>query len=844
MDNRRDFLKKATMLAGGAGFAGVLPPSIQKALAIDPKLGSTWTDAEHIVLLMQENRSFDHCYGTLRGVRGFNDPRAIDLPNQNRVWLQTNEAGETYTPFRVDLHGSKATWLGGLPHSWTDQVDAANKGKHDKWLEAKKTGNKEILHSPWTMAYYTRQDLPFYYALADAFTVCDQNFCSSLTGTTPNRLFFWTGTIREEQQMESRANVLNDNVDYPSPAKWKTFPERLEEQGISWKIYQNEISLDSGLEDEYDAWLTNFTDNPIEWFEQYQVKFHDSYQTWLQKLLTTLPGEIQTLENKTSLTDKEKEDLQAKKELLATAKTDIEKYSKEEFEKLPQQSKNLHKKAFTTNRNQADYRELETHQYKDGDTKREMLAPKGDVLHQFREDVKQNRLPTVSWLVAPEHFSDHAGTPWYGAWYTSEVLDILTENPEVWKKTIFILTYDENDGLFDHVPPFNPPYHPGTGRVSAGIDTAVEHVSKELEMKYKDPKHCRDNSIGLGFRVPLVIASPWSRGGYVNSEVFDHTSTLQFLEKFLEAKFGKTIKETNISTWRRTICGDLSSTFTPWKGEKIALPDFLERDVYLEDINKARFKELPVFRRLTEQEIEQVNADPTAAAVMPAQEKGIRPANPIPYELYADGSYNPILKAFVLQMKAGNTFFGKASAGAPFKIYAPGNYTAFDKALHSVGFEASRSWNYAVKAGDQVGETWPFEDFWDGYYHLRVHGPNGFFREFSGDKHDPVVIVHCGYQQDGKSPTGNLLLTIRNFGDRSQTLEIVDNAYNRGNKTRELAPWGQRGSGAGIVLDLSASHQWYDVSIKVKGFDRFEKRYAGHIETGRPSFSDPLMGRV
>jgi phospholipase C len=307
MDNRRDFLKKATMLAGGAGFAGVLPPSIQKALAIDPKLGSTWTDAEHIVLLMQENRSFDHCYGTLRGVRGFNDPRAIDLPNQNRVWLQTNEAGETYTPFRVDLHGSKATWLGGLPHSWTDQVDAANKGKHDKWLEAKKTGNKEILHSPWTMAYYTRQDLPFYYALADAFTVCDQNFCSSLTGTTPNRLFFWTGTIREEQQMESRANVLNDNVDYPSPAKWKTFPERLEEQGISWKIYQNEISLDSGLEDEYDAWLTNFTDNPIEWFEQYQVKFHDSYQTWLQKLLTTLP------ENKTSLTDKEKEDLQAKK---------------------------------------------------------------------------------------------------------------------------------------------------------------------------------------------------------------------------------------------------------------------------------------------------------------------------------------------------------------------------------------------------------------------------------------------------------------------------------------------------------------------------------------------------
>src|SRR6202000_2400129 len=126
-DSRRDFLKKAALLAGVTGLANMIPASIQKAMSINAAEGSTYMDAEHVVLLMQENRSFDHCYGTLRGVRGFNDPRAIDLPNKNKVWLQTNEAGETYTPFRVDLHGSKATWLGGLPHSWTDQVDAANK---------------------------------------------------------------------------------------------------------------------------------------------------------------------------------------------------------------------------------------------------------------------------------------------------------------------------------------------------------------------------------------------------------------------------------------------------------------------------------------------------------------------------------------------------------------------------------------------------------------------------------------------------------------------------------------------------------------------------------------------
>ena len=94
-DSRREFLKKAALLAGGTILFQVLPDSIQKALAIDPQPGSTFQDAEHIVILMQENRSFDHCYGSLRGVRGFNDPRAITLPNKNPVWLQTNAAGET-----------------------------------------------------------------------------------------------------------------------------------------------------------------------------------------------------------------------------------------------------------------------------------------------------------------------------------------------------------------------------------------------------------------------------------------------------------------------------------------------------------------------------------------------------------------------------------------------------------------------------------------------------------------------------------------------------------------------------------------------------------------------------
>ncbi|HJT74658.1 MAG TPA: alkaline phosphatase family protein, partial [Chitinophaga sp.] len=199
MDTRRDFIKKAALLSGGTGLLGVLPASVQRALAINPAPGSSFLDAEHIVLLMQENRSFDHCYGTLKGVRGFNDPRAIKLPNNNLVWLQSNAEGQTFAPFRMDLKDSKVTWMSSLPHSWENQVDARNDGKYDRWLDVKRSGNKEYADLPLTMGYFTREDIPFYYSFADAFTICDQNFCSSLTGTTPNRLYFWSGTIREKQ---------------------------------------------------------------------------------------------------------------------------------------------------------------------------------------------------------------------------------------------------------------------------------------------------------------------------------------------------------------------------------------------------------------------------------------------------------------------------------------------------------------------------------------------------------------------------------------------------------------------------------------------------------------------
>jgi phospholipase C len=763
MDTRREFLKKASLLSGGAGLLNVLPSSIARAMAIDPQAGSTFYDAEHIVLLMQENRSFDHTYGTLQGVRGFNDPRAITLPDKNPVWCQTNKDGETYAPFRLDIKNTNATWMESLPHGWTDQVDARNDGKYDKWLDSKPSGVEQYKKMPLTLGFYSREDIPFYYSLADAFTVCDHNFCSSLTGTTANRLYFWTGTIREKPEAASRANVWNDDADYDSPVSWKTFPERLEENNISWKVYQNEIGAGSGLKDEHDAWLGNFGDNPLEYFTQYKVNVKAG-------------------------------------ELSGTGKS-------------------INEKAFTTNKKDPAYHELTSLKYNDGGKDHEVNVPKGDVLYQFRDDVKNGKLPAVSWIVAPQKFSDHPSSAWYGAWYISEVMDILTTNPEVWKKTIFILTYDENDGYFDHVPPFTPP-HPDNkenGKVSQGISTATEYVTDQSQQT-SQPEDVRISPIGLGYRVPMVIASPWSRGGWVNSQVFDHTSSLMFLEKFLSKKFNKKIHEPNISSWRRTVCGDLTSAFRKYNGEEIQKPAFLDRDEFIQAIHRAQFRNPPSnFNKVSKNDAESLKS------ILPEQEKGTRNANALPYEIYADGRLADDKKSFMIRLQAANKIHGSQSAGAPFNIYAPGRFKN----------ETAKSWSYAVKAGDAITETWKTEDFENGNYQLSVYGPNGFYREFKGNSADPRVEITVDVFKE------TLRIRLINNSNKSVRLKITDNSY--GAKTFDVVLGGSKT--ASSYIDVSKSHGWYDITLSMNNNEAFAQTFAGRIETGRPGRTDPLMGR-
>jgi phospholipase C len=844
MDSRREFIKKASLLSGGAGLFHILPAAIAKALAIDPAPGSTYLDAEHVVLLMQENRSFDHTYGTLQGVRGFNDPRAITIPGGNLVWLQADEEGKTYAPFRYDIKGTKITWMNSLPHSWANQVDARNNGKYDKWLEAKHSGNKEYAPMPLTMGYYSRADIPFYYSLADAFTVCDQNFCSALTGTTPNRLYFWTGTIREKQDEQALANVWNEDADYDTMVNWKTFPERLEENDISWKIYQNELGVGVGFEGEEDAWLANFGDNSIEYFTQYNVKLHPEYIAALPKMAKKLQDELQKKEQQLPLlsagskeAEKIKREMEWIKKNLATNAGDQKNCTAEKFEKLSQFEKNIHTKAFVTNRNDPFYHQLDSLIYNDGDTEREVKVPKGDILHQFRQDVQNGELPAVSWLVAPENYSDHPSSAWYGAWYISEVMDILTSNPEVWKKTIFILTYDENDGYFDHVPPFVAPhpYKKDTGLVSNNIHTGVDYVANDEQQSIKD--QARESSIGLGYRVPLVIASPWSRGGWINSQVFDHTSSLQFLEKFLNQKFKKKIEETSISEWRRTICGDLTSAFRPYNGEKTNNPDFLDRDEFIESIHKAQFKNVPSdYRQLTAEQINRFNKDPHSSPFMAVQEKGIRSSCALPYELYADGFLSNDKKSFEILLKTGNKVFKDLSAGSPFHIYAPGKYQQ----------EEVRAWAYAVAAGDELKDSWLVDDFENSHYYLRIYGPNGFFRELTGDENDTIEVT-AGYETDLKRDdlfTGNIILQVANISNQVQVITISDNAYKTALKTQTLNVTGSKKKALNIIINTAQSYGWYDFSVRLKSNSSFERRYAGRVETGTATKTDPFMGKV
>jgi phospholipase C len=685
-NNRRTFLKAMAGTAAGAAFAG----SIGRALAIPAQNRSGGIeDVEHIVIFMQENRSFDHYFGTLRGVRGFGDPRAVRLPSGNPVWYQPNGNG-MLLPFHPAAPNLGLQFLQDLPHGWTDQHAAWNNGNHDGWVAAKGTT---------TMAYLTREDIPFQYALADAFTICDNYHCSVLGPTDPNRYYMWTGWVGNDG---SGGGPVIDNAE--AGYGWSTYPELLQQAGITWKIYQDVgVGLTAagywGWTE--DAYIGNYGDNSLLYFHQYQ-------------------------------------NAAAGTPLAVGAKTG-------------------------TN-----------------------ISVGGTLFDLFRQDVSTGKLPQVSWIVAPEAYTEHPNWPAnYGAWYVSQILDALTANPEVWSKTTLFLMYDENDGFFDHLVPPTAPQSRAQGLST--VDTTNEIFGGNNEYA--------TGPYGLGFRVPMIVVSPWTKGGFVCSQLFDHTSLI----RFIETRFGKGqpgLTENNITAWRRAVCGDLTSAFNFSRPNEFPSP-LPGTSGYVPPDNNRHPDYVPA---------------PPAQQSLPTQEHGVRAARALPYELHCAGFAKAGAGVFQID------FANAGSAGACFQVRSN---------LISGG-----PWTYTVGAGSKLADSWGVSG---GKYDLAVYGPNGFYRQFRGSTAGNATNVVVETKCDGAAH--GIALSIANLGAARCEIEVRD-LYTGEMASFRLAP-GQR---SGRFWPLRRSYGWYDLVLSCDGDAGFAQRFAGHVETGWDSFSDPAIG--
>jgi phospholipase C len=719
MKTRRDFLRMAATSAGAVAGVATLPPSIRKALAI-PATTATGTikDVQHVVILMQENRSFDHYFGSIGGVRGFNDPRPVTMPNGKPVWYQPPASVHTrhykarglspgaphVLPFYLNPQAT-TEHSPGTDHGWSSGHLAWNHGKHNQWVNQK----QDVL----TMGYLKREDVSFHYALADAFTLCDSYHCSVHADTAPNRIYLWSGTIDPRNVYGTRPNGpgLGERA-HTNGYSWTTYPERLEAHGISWKLYQ-------GGSGEPGTPSDNYTDNSLEFFARYQVKEGAS---------PTSPLVTKGVSNHT--------------------------------------------------------------------------------LAEFREEIASNRLPQVSWIVAPYKYSEHPeASPTDGAHYINLVLEALTANPETWSKTVLFLNYDENDGLFDHIVPPMPPLTSEANAQGMVSKELLESLGDEILDLDKYPGDNRPlipgadlggrQPIGLGPRVPMLIVSPWTSGGWVCSQVFDHTSVLQFLEARFE------IPEPNISAWRRAVCGDLTSAFD-FSGS--SQPSVIRFEVPKPVASLHRPYQVP------------------PAQSMPAQEPGTRRARALPYELFAHCRMGDT-ETETISGKVWIDFANTGKAGAAFYVYN-------DKRPHDTPRR------YTISAGDILSDYWETANT-QGAYELTVHGPNGYLCQFRGKtggaasqgKSNPEVKLHYDLVE------GNILLTLSNLGSAPCSMKVTNGYEQNAPHIYSVA------SGASVADQwlLTPSSGWYDLCVTSVEAHEFLRRFAGHMETGRPSISDPAV---
>ena len=757
--DRRQFLQ----LSGGA-FASLamLKTDIAKALEI-PANNRTGTikDVEHIVILTQENRPFDHHFGTLQGVRGFNDPRAvkINLPLKSgngstraSVFLQpagaTNEANgfavppnsgnlggpsngaDVIPPFRVNpssvspgLKNLGGLYMPGTDHSWAGIHAAWNNGQYDQWA---------IQKGPMAMSYMNREDIPVHFALADAFTVGDAYFCSVMGPTNPNRMYIWSGCIGNLSNLGpggadgQGAGPMTYNGLSINGAFWTfpTFPEVLQAAGVRWKFYQDLAGPPAPPffgdgEGFGNPFTGNFADNTVLYFNQYA---------------TSTPG--------TPLFDN------------AATGTDI-------LSIIPPS----------------------------GAPEQAWTAWAEHQLDNFRNDVQNGKLPQVSWIAAPAGYTEHADWPInYGAWYIGHIFNILVSNPDVFSKTVFIINYDEGDGSFDHIVSPTPPSGPAFGASTVSIENEIVKAKGE-------PAGFPSGPIGLSTRVPLIAISPWSKGGFVNSQVFDHSSLIQFIEK----RFG--VFEPNISPWRRAVVGDLTSVFN------FANPN--QGHIKLQ--NTARF--LPSIPELEGGSVPDfIPTLDTVVIGVPQQEKGLRPARALPYELNVHASVNASNRTVVLK------FINTGTASAVFQVRSANPEDVVR--------------TYTVQPGKHLAGTWKVTSSYD----LTVHGPNGFLRSFKGTIGSGAAVLDI-VSTYGVHGHGSIALAITNETNVQAEVTLLD-AYTGKLVSQNLQPHHTFED----KLSLDQFGGWYDLIVRVSGDPAFKYQLAGHVETGKESISDPALG--
>jgi phospholipase C len=702
--SRRQFLT----LAGGASIAAAYPALIERALAIAPnrRTGSL-KDVDHIIVHMQENRSFDHYFGMMRGVRGFGDPRPLRLPGDRTVWAQpSNEHSDGFVlPYHGDSKTSRSFYVDGADQSHQENLWIFNRGRYDRWGHTGELKRR--------MLHYDAGDLPFYYALADAFTVCDAYHCSTMTQTYPNRLHLFTGcngggTVGGDPEMSNYGEDETPSADMREDKKlregaynWTTYAERLQAAGISWKVYQ-----------EYD----NFGDNLLSVFPAFRP---------------CSPGS----------------------ELYKRGRAWVS-----ESKPPPDRTRS------------------------DGE----------QLVAAFRDDIAAGRLPQISWIVTAAALSEHPkAEPSTGEHVTAALINALVDHPEVFARTIFILNYDEAGGFYDHMPPPVPPVGDYRGHSTVPLDGEIKDYSgQSVQVRGENP-------IGFGIRTPTLLVSPWSHGGFVCSQLFDHTSVIRLMEK----RFG--VREPNISRWRRSVAGDLTAAF-----------DFANADASAPSLNFAATFDFPARNA--------VSKDSTNYAIPQTQQPvaqypGQRPHRPLPYRFATTAAV--VGKALRIE------FVNGGAVGAAFAIHD--------------NLDREEPWHLTIGAGDRHAADLGYSDLGLDRYDLTLRGPNGYWRRYAGRFGGAAEV-------DLVELPGARAVELQLSNRDTTPVEFTAALDPRYPATRERRQELRVGAGAAakMLFPLAASDDWYDISVAVSGDEAFVRRFAGKVETGRFGKTDPGIGAM